>query len=579
MEDTEQELTKFLANKKTPNKVRLATALPILKQIKLMKKQFLNTGLAVMLTFSAVAQDKNAIKYSQTINKDRGYDHLSILASDEYEGRETGTKGAWMAADYIKKQFKSFGLTGPVKGGKDPYFQNVGFSTKKLDKTTLTVNGQAKENLKDFYIMPNAVGDAGFDVKANAVIFAGFGISKDGFDEYAGQDVAGKVVMVFSSGDPTAKPAEAPAQGGRRAPSSVGSLQNKIKYLTEKKAAGVLVINPGVDNLNPQMKAYLSGGSEGLKYDKKKNATPTVAPIPVVTIGTAVANQILSGANTTVDAAKKAITESVKPATVVINTPVTFAASIKETVLRAENVLGFLEGSDPKLKNEVLVVTGHYDHIGLVKDPNAVDKVNNGADDDGSGTTGVLLLAEAFAKAKKAGHGPKRSILFMTVCGEEKGLLGSEWYSEYPVFPIANTIANLNIDMIGRGDDARPGDNNFVYIIGSNMLSDDLDNVSKKANADYVNIVMDEKYNNRTDPNRFYYRSDHYNFAKFGIPVIFYFNGTHKDYHQPGDEVSKIDFPMLAKRSQLVYFTAWELANGANRPVVNKNEDGTPKTK
>ena len=166
----------------------------------------------------------------------------------------------------------------------------------------------------------------------------------------------------------------------------------------------------------------------------------------------------------------------------------------------------------------------------------------------------------------------------MTVVGEEKGLLGSEWYAEHPIFSIENTITNLNIDMIGRGDDDRPGDNNFVYIIGSNMLSDDLDRIGKKANEDYVNIVLDEKYNNRTDPNQFYYRSDHYNFAKFGIPVIFYFNGVHKDYHQPGDEVSKIDFPMLAKRAQLVYFTAWELANGANRPVVNKNADGTPKT-
>lgn len=165
----------------------------------------------------------------------------------------------------------------------------------------------------------------------------------------------------------------------------------------------------------------------------------------------------------------------------------------------------------------------------------------------------------------------------MTVTGEEKGLLGSEWYSEYPTFPLKNTIVNLNIDMIGRGDIAHASDNNFVYIIGSNMLSSDLDRIGKKANNDYVKMNLDERYNNRTDPNRFYYRSDHYNFAKHGIPVIFYFNGVHDDYHQPGDEVSKIDFPMLAKRAKLVYFTAWELANRANRPVVDKNEDGTIK--
>lgn len=555
----------------------LATSLPILKQIKLMKKTLLYTGLAVLLGFNAVAQkNPDAVKFSETITKERGYSHLSILASDEYEGRETGTKGAWMAADYIKKQFQDFGLTGPVKGGKDPYFQKVGFGSRSLSKSELTVGGQTKENLKDFYIGLNDVSGKGFKIKAKSVLFAGFGVSKEGFNEFEGQDVKGKVVMIFSSGDPTVK-TTAPVPGSRRAQSSVGSLQSKIKYLTDNKAAGILVINPVVDRLNEpanaRMKNYLTGGSEGLlKKDSKQ-------VVPAINIGTAVANQILALANTNVDAIKKQITETVKPATVNIKVPVSFVAQTVTKELRAENVLGFLEGSDPLLKKEVLVITGHYDHIGLVKDPNAKDKVNNGADDDGSGTTGVLLLAEAFAKAKAEGKGPKRSILFMTVCGEEKGLLGSEWYSENPVFAIENTITNLNIDMIGRGDDDRPGNNDFVYIIGSNMLSDDLDRIGKKANEDYVNITLDEKYNNRTDPNQFYYRSDHYNFAKFGIPVIFYFNGVHKDYHQPGDEVSKIDFPMLAKRSQLVYFTAWELANGANRPVVNKNADGTPKTK
>ncbi|MBC7615382.1 MAG: M28 family peptidase, partial [Pedobacter sp.] len=325
--------------------------------------------------------------------------------------------------------------------------------------------------------------------------------------------------------------------------------------------------------------AFLENGNPYLKTDERMKNMADASVLPTIVIGTNVANQILAAANTNIDEVKKRITENMKPVTVSIAMPISFAAASKETDVRAENVLGFLEGSDPKLKNEVLVISSHYDHIGLVNSPNAIDKVNNGADDDGSGTTGVLLLAEAFMKAKKAGKGPKRSVLFITVVGEEKGLLGSEWYAEHPVFPMANTITDLNIDMIGRGDDDRPGNNDFVYIIGSNMLSDDLDRIGKKANADYVNITLDEKYNNRTDPNRFYYRSDHYNFAKFGIPVIFYFNGVHKDYHQPGDEVSKIDFPMLAKRAQLVYFTAWELANGANRPIVNKNDDGTPKAK
>jgi len=300
--------------------------------------------------------------------------------------------------------------------------------------------------------------------------------------------------------------------------------------------------------------------------------------MPVITISTATADKILAAGGGSPGALRKQIaTGGGKYSTQEIKISVSASASKVETKVKTENVLGYLEGSDPKLKKELVVITAHYDHIGIDSNAKGDDKINNGADDDGSGTTGVLMIAEAFAKAKKAGRGPKRSILFMTVAGEEKGLLGSEWYSEHPVFPLENTITNLNIDMIGRGDKEHANDNNFVYIIGSDMLSSDLDRIGKKANKDYVNIKLDEKFNNRTDPNRFYYRSDHYNFAKHGIPVIFYFNGVHDDYHQPGDEVDKIDFPMLAKRARLVYFTAWELANGAKRPVVDKNDDGTAK--
>lgn len=533
-----------------------------------MNKKLLYGSLALIFSCSVMAQNKNAIKHSDPVNEKNAFKHLSILASDEYEGRETGKKGAWMAAEYIAKQFKSYGLVGPVKGNSDPFLQPVGISSKVVSTATLKVGTQNKENLKDFYVLPQSLNKGEFEVKASSIIFAGYGLAKEGFNEYANVDVAGKVVMIFATGDPTPR-TDAKAPTGRN---GVGSQQAKIKYLTERKAAGVLVINQNADNISTPMRNFLLKGSPSLKKPNSTNAS-----LPIVTIGTAVANEILAKVNTNIADVKKKIGETQQPATVVIETPVMFSAVVTETNLKADNVLGFLEGSDPKLKHEVLVITGHYDHIGLEEDPNAVDKVNNGADDDGSGTTAVIMLAEAFAKAKKAGHGPKRSILFMTVVGEEKGLWGSEWYSDHPVFPLANTIANLNIDMIGRGDDNRPGDNNFVYIIGSNMLSDDLDRIGKKANTDYVNIVLDEKYNNRTDPNRFYYRSDHYNFAKHGIPVIFYFNGVHKDYHKPGDEIEKIDFPMLTKRAKLVYYTAWELANAAERPVVNKNEDGSPK--
>jgi Zn-dependent M28 family amino/carboxypeptidase len=235
-------------------------------------------------------------------------------------------------------------------------------------------------------------------------------------------------------------------------------------------------------------------------------------------------------------------------------------------------VLGILEGTD--LKDEVIVISAHYDHIGLTT--SGTDKVNNGADDDGSGTTGVMALAKAYSKAKKAGKGPRRSILFLAVTGEEKGLLGSEWYSEHPVYPLSNTIANLNIDMIGRiGTDYKGNADsaNYCYLIGSDKLSTDLHRISEEANAMYTKIKIDYKFNDPNDPERIYYRSDHYNFAKNGIPIIFYFNGVHEDYHKPGDEVSKINFPLLAKRAQLVYYTSWELANRDERPVVDVKND------
>ncbi|WP_199140517.1 M28 family peptidase [Pedobacter sp. ASV12] len=548
-----------------------------------MKKQFLYTGLAVMLSLSATAQkDQNAVKFGQTINPERGRAHLSILASDEFEGRETGKKGAWMAADYIKKQFQSFGLKGPVKEGNDPYFQKLGYASISLSKSALTVGGQTKESLKDYYITPNTVSATGFDIKANSVIFAGYGMNKESFNDYEGQDVAGKVVMIFATGDPTATGTPAPQQG-RRAPSGAGSLQVKLKYLLEHKAAGVLVINQIVDNLSPQMRNVLQNGNPYLKTTERVKAMAASASLPTVTIGTTVANQILAAAGTNLDDIKKKIAETVKPATTVINIPVQFAAQSKETDVRAENVLGFLEGSDPKLKNEVLIITGHYDHIGLVQDPNAKDKVNNGADDDGSGTTGVLLMAEAFSKAKKAGKGPKRSILFMTVVGEEKGLLGSEWYSEHPVFPVENTIADLNTDMIGRVGEpylGKPDSANYVYSVGSFKLSTELGKLAEQVNDTYTKMILDYKFDDPKDPQQIYYRSDHYNFAKLGIPVIFYYDGMlEQDYHKPGDEVSKINFELLAKRAHLTYYLAWELANRPNRPVVDKNADGTPKTK
>jgi Zn-dependent M28 family amino/carboxypeptidase len=239
-------------------------------------------------------------------------------------------------------------------------------------------------------------------------------------------------------------------------------------------------------------------------------------------------------------------------------------AKRNENLPDSENIWAYIEGSEKP--NEVIVISAHYDHIGIEN-----GEIFNGADDDGSGTVALLEIAQAFQIAKKEGHGPKRSILFLHVTGEEHGLLGSSYYSEHPLFPLANTITDINIDMIGRHDEFHNDSSDYVYLIGSDYLSTDLYTICEEVNKKYVNLFLDYKFNDRKDPNRFYYRSDHYNFAKNGIPSVFLFNGVHADYHKASDEVDKIEFEALKKRTQLAFSIAWEIANRENRPVVDKS--------
>ncbi|MGB7843199.1 MAG: M28 family metallopeptidase [Salinimicrobium sp.] len=240
------------------------------------------------------------------------------------------------------------------------------------------------------------------------------------------------------------------------------------------------------------------------------------------------------------------------------------SAFSRGNVKASENVLAYIKGSS--MPEEVLVISSHYDHLGIGPEGN----IFNGADDDGSGTVAILEIAEAFTKAIEDGYRPKRSILFLNNTGEEKGLIGSKWYTDHPVFPLAQTVANLNIDMIGRVGEGKENSGDYVYLIGSDKLSTDLHELSEEMNSTYTNLELDYTFNDENDPNRFYYRSDHYNFAKHDIPVIFYFNGVHADYHQLTDTPDKINYELLAKRTKLVFLTAWEIANRDKRPFVNK---------
>lgn len=514
------------------------------------------TCLAVSAT--ACAQNPTAVKYGNLITAADAKKHLSILASDEFEGRETGKPGAEKAANYIAAEFKKLGLQGPVKGS---YFLDVPLVENTVTVSPLTLNSQGFMNWKDFVYQ----GAAETRVNSSEVVFVGFGTA----DELAGTDVTGKVVVWINEDKP--EPGKEANTGYRMS----AARQAIVKAIMEKKPALVLAVNEGLTAVLARFKGVNPSGAGRLTIKKAAEETKdTSAPLLMVT--GPVADAALKTSGKTYAELKAAAKAGKQTQVIKGATAITISTTVKD--VKAVDVLGFMPGNDPKLKDEVLVFSAHYDHIGLNLRPGATDKVNNGADDDGSGTTGILEIARAFSQAKKEGKGPRRSILFLGNVGEEKGLLGSQYYTDHPVFPLASTIADLNIDMIGRvGEEyiGKPDSANYVYSIGSNMLSTDLHKIGEEANNTYTKMKLDYKYDDPNDPNQFYYRSDHYNFARYNVPIIFYFNGVHADYHAPGDEVSKINFPLLAKRAQLAFYTGWELANRDQRPVVDKA--GAPK--
>ncbi|HAS39653.1 MAG TPA: peptidase M28 [Microscillaceae bacterium] len=475
------------------------------------------------------AKDLQAIKFAQTITQKDLSKHLHIVASDEMEGRRTGTPGQKKAAKYIANHFKKIGLKPPVNNdGEMSYYQPFSMKSTKWKEVYVDVAGQRYAFMKDVFALGVSAMKAPLACQA---VFVGNGSP----EEMKQAKVKGKGVVYFAKNH-----AEAVKKG---------------KVATNLGAKALFVLRAKTkdeykDLLN--FNAYYVKRWVGPKLSKKTvksdivfYVSPRLAAAMLNTQTTTLANnQLKPGARG----------QQVKA----------LATQEEKITLASENVMGLLEGTTKK--DEILVISAHYDHIGKYG-----NQINNGADDDGSGTVAVLELAEAFVKAKKAGEGPKRSILFITVAGEEMGLYGSRFYTDIdPVFPLKNTVADLNIDMIGRIDDRYKTDPNYIYLIGSDKLSTELHQLSEEANRQYIGLKLDYKYNDENDPNRFYYRSDHYNFAKNRIPVIFYFNGTHADYHRPTDTVDKIHFAKMEKIARLIFHTAWKIANRPQRIKVDK---------
>ena len=480
----------------------------------------------------ASAQKKNTPPYfAASISADDMKRHLYIIAGPEMEGRDTPSPGLEKAADYIENHFKSLGL---LPGNKDSYRQLYPLYKDSVTGTTININGTAFELNKDF--QPNVMINHTAEMRFSEVAFAGYGIVDGDINNYTDLDVKGKLVLILDGSPAGYKP----SVSGFRSPANVFS---KIGIAQEKGAAAVIIVYG-----NYPRKTFNSSSSYNLNGYR-----PGMFPL-TFTVSEAIAEKILGEEG-------KGIIEKMKTAplaSTLYKANVDLGYFKTTSSVYASNVLGLLEGTDKK--DEYVIITSHYDHVGKRSD----GTIYYGADDDGSGTVGILELAEAFAKARAAGKGPRRSVVFMTVSGEEKGLWGSEYYSNHPVFPLEKTTVDLNIDMIGRiGEDyLKDKDSmNYVYVIGDDKLSTDLTPITDEVNKKYSKLKLDRKYNDPNDKNRFYYRSDHYNFAEKGVPVIFYFNGVHADYHKPTDTPDKINYKLMAKRGQLVFYTAWEMAN------------------
>lgn len=483
--------------------------------------------LALFLIALGASAQPTADRFAGYIRPEEMKENLTIIASDAMEGRSTGSRGQKMAAAFIRHHFETVGLTGPLDGS---YYQPYELFALQPGTAQLTANNNAFENFTDFVFTGMWNGTLNGDL-----VFAGNATEK----ELKKIDVANKAVLAWWQGF------------------SFGEARQVTERLYEAGAKLVLLY---VDEKPSDFRAFARQNRE-LLADKTYHLAQPHAD-ENLTSPVFVSEQVVQACFGDV---RKLKNQRETPGRVKA-VPFEFRAEAEPETLRTENVLGYLEGTDKK--NEVLVITAHFDHIG--KNRTGSDLINNGADDDGSGTVAVMQLATAFAEAKKQGAGPRRSILFMTVSGEEWGLFGSEHYTNHPVFPLRNTVVNLNMDMIGRRDGPHKTTEDYVYVIGSDKLSSELHEINERNNASYTRLLFDYTYNEINHPTQLYQRSDHWNFARNRVPIIFYFDGIHEDYHRPSDEVSKIDFALLAKRTQLVFYTAWEIANREDRLKVDK---------
>ncbi|HEX3085793.1 MAG TPA: M28 family peptidase, partial [Pyrinomonadaceae bacterium] len=507
-----------------------------------------------------------------TISAEQLRTYLSFIASDEMEGRDTPSRGLDTVAKFIALNLSRWGFK--PAGDDGTFMQKIALRREQIDsaKTIAEINGQKFTVGDDF--LPNTVAAT----MTGPLIYVGRGwiVQSKNIDDYKGLDVKGKIMVVLSQPPPATQAELRAAQPG--------TVVSPATYAQTHGAKGLITIfTSGVGQPwdVQRQRALQSGRAVVEKFQQQTTtAAPAALALPSVVIGSKMATALFAGEKSdlaTITA--RAATEPVASFDFSTNKNVNVTVATAPSRLMTQNVVAVWEGGDPKLKDEYVAVGAHYDHIGMagVGQCQAIgtDTICNGADDDGSGTTAVFGMAEALSHAKLR---PKRSVLFVWHCGEEKGLWGSRYFTDYPTVPLDHVVTQLNIDMIGRskkeGDtdprNASLSGPNEIYVIGSTMMSTELGKLSQDVNSGYLKIGYDVKYDDPKDPNRFFFRSDHYNYARKGIPIIFFFDGVHEDYHRAGDEPQKIDYEKMEKVTRTIYMTLWEVANLATRPKVDK---------
>ncbi|MEZ5428668.1 MAG: M20/M25/M40 family metallo-hydrolase [Pyrinomonadaceae bacterium] len=516
---------------------------------------------------AATATVKTAQRFGNTdaVTAERLKGHLEFIASDELEGRDTPSRGLDIAAMYIARHLADWGIK--PAGDGNTYFQKFPLKRNRIDPfgTILEMNGETFRYGEDFLsnLNPAEINGAGVVYVSHGWVF-----KPKNIDPYQGIDVRDKIVVVTNGLPPgvTFPDLQQTRQGE--------DWMSPVLYAQKNGAKAVIVFGT-FGNLASWSSSRWSQSEKG-QVELVGDSSPIT--IPVITASPHLINELFRGEKSNGSAVytKASTGEPVSTFDLKTSKKINLKITVKSEPTHSQNVVGILEGSDPVLKNEYVAIGAHYDHVGMNPNRAGEDKIWNGADDDGSGTVAVMAIAEAFAKGAQR---PKRSILFIWHAGEEKGLWGSQYFTDHPTVPITSIIAELNIDMIGRyqnpGDENHPVNKNLpkpgeVYVIGSKMMSTELGELSEATNRAFLNLNFNYRYDDPKDPEQFFYRSDHFNYARKGIPIIFYMDGVHEDYHQPSDSVEKINFEQMEKVARTIMATGWELANRPARPKVDK---------